>query len=140
VLYERYEQAWDEFHRIEAATPRNPATRDDDALKSRLQDAAAANQREIDALRHAMLYQLPKDAADAVLLAAQLWTTFGLTDDFDATEDDPDRLAFETGLETLLDFLMGEADDLQPGYQLATAERLVRSRRQLRTGMVVPAS
>jgi hypothetical protein len=35
---------------------------------------------------------------------------------------------------------MGEADDLQPGYQLATAERLVRSRRQLRTGMVVPAS
>lgn len=116
--------------------PRNAVDTEQHTRRYHLQSAAEANQLEIDALRRAILYQVPDDRVEAIILAAMLHTTFGLTDDFHAKEDDEDRLAFETGLETLIDFLIGESDALPEGRHIDDTEKIVRLHRELRTGVM----
>jgi hypothetical protein len=134
ALHARYEQAWDEYNQLDNAKPGDadpPAPAH--SRKIRIEEAMEANQREVDALRQALLYQVPNTSDEALVLACHLHTTFGLTEDFDKAGD-VDRLAFETGLDTLLDFMFGESS-FTAGYQLKQAERIVQSRRRLRTGV-----
>ena len=136
ALHARYEQAWEEFNRIdEARRPEVGPPGLNRARNVRLEEAKATNNKETDALRRALLYQVPTTAIEALILADHLHTTFGLTDNFEK-EDDPDRLAFETGLDTLLDYLFGETDDSKiVGRSLRASERNCRHRRRLRTGI-----
>ena len=137
ALHARYEQAWEEYKSIDTAKsdlPEDGPPSEAHGRKCQLEEAMETNSRETDALRQALLYQVPTTQTEALVLAEHLHTTFGLTDDFNK-EGDVDRLAFETGFDTLLDFLFGESSEVIPGYNIGQSEKIVQMRRRLRTGI-----
>lgn len=137
ALHARYESAWDEYDRLENASmalkDAEPPS-EEHSRKLRISDGETENQREIDSLRLAILYQVPSTWQEALVLAKHVHSAFAITDSFDTDHNDPERRAFETGLGTLLDFMFGEIDhEGIGGYQMEASERIVRDRRRFRT-------
>lgn len=145
ALHARYEIAWLQYQATEARkigatnnlTVRQAdavdTTLDDHALKFRLEEAMRTTEREIDALRASILFQVPTTWQEALILAAHVHNTYDLKDD----PTDTEKEALQTGLDTLLDFLFGKVvhDELDcAGGQLLDLANIVYERRRIRRG------
>lgn len=140
ALHARYEQAWGEYNRLEearAAWAKAKPPSEEHSRKYQIESAQSESQREIDALRLALLHQVPTNWQEALVLADHVHTALAITDSFDTDRNDPERSAFETGFDTLLDFMFGEIDhEGIGGYQMEQAEKIVRERRRFRTAQL----
>jgi hypothetical protein len=135
-LHARYEAAWAEFNVAEAAQPAKPKNGDspDFKLYFRLEDGMHRNSRETDALRLAILYQVPATDEEATVLAFHCW---GLFDPASSPTKDETH-AIEEGLNSIFDYLVseGRADMDKMGAQFTHGALIAFDRRRYRTGKV----
>ena len=133
AMHARYEAAWTEFNSIEAAkanlNTKNEAERD---LAYRYDEAMKANTGETDALRVAMLYQVPSTWQEALIL--QFHVQSAADPALLATQGEKDAL--EVGHDTLFDFMSGEVDLEGANEVLRNTAEIVCDRRRFRTGSV----
>lgn len=106
-----------------------------EAVAARYEEARKKIGAETDALRFALLYQVPETWADAVILQFHLWELADLLASADVRPEDEDA-ALLVGSETLFDFMVAmlpeaERDALGRAFQMGT--KLALSRRRTRT-------
>jgi uncharacterized membrane-anchored protein YhcB (DUF1043 family) len=101
-------------------------------LGFKYQRAETANNAETDALRQAILYQVPTTWTEAMALLFHI--AFDLTDK--PTKEE--RAATQTALDTLLDFMCCEVDQdhEELGRHFQTSANIVFDKRRYRTGIV----
>jgi hypothetical protein len=130
ALHARHEACRREAEAIDRARDDHQS---DAEVSAGLADAAAANRAELDALREALLRQVPNGWSDALILAYHL--AAGLTD-----IPAGDGAALRLASESLFDFMASVVDlDHEPlgeRFQSATVRAL--RRRHLRAGRVDP--
>ena len=106
--------------------------RDESALAHRYDDAMKVNAGETDALRLAILYQVPITPQEALVLQ---YHTHGASDpDLMATSDERDALSVAN--DTLFDYRCDETDHDDSDGMFQSAEHIVSERRRFRTGKV----
>ena len=133
AMHARYEAAWAEFIIIEDARMKlDPKDRDESALAHRYDDAMKVNAGETDALRLAILYQVPTTRQEALVLQ---YHAHGAADpDLMTTSDERDALSVAS--DTLFDFHCDETDHDDSDGMFQSAEHIVSERRRFRTGKV----
>ncbi len=130
ALHDRYVDAWAEHNRIDDA---RPALAEDHKMHSRLNAAMDANSRESGAIRDAILHQVPIDMRELTILAYHAWDYF----DPHCELPDSDKLALETALLSIFDYLMGEGHlEMDSSETLRSATMLAYNRRRDRTGVL----
>ena len=133
AMHARYEAAWEEYNNIDTAqlklNDRNEAER---CLKFRYSDALKANNAETDALRLAILYQVPTTWQEALVLQYHVHSTADPHSDL----TDDEKNALEIGLDTLFDFMCDEVAHGEDDGIFHRAECIVSDRRRYRTGKV----
>ena len=132
AMHARYEAAWNEYNRIDAArTALHNAP--DRSLFFGYESGLCDNNRETDLLRHAVLYQVPSTDEELAVLAFHAW---GVFDHDQSTEED--NLALEQALVSIFDYLVGEnRGDLEKlGPQFSAGAQITVRRRRYRTGLV----
>lgn len=132
AMHARYEAAGQEYNRIDLAATKLGKDEADLTLRFHYQKAQRANNAEVDALRQAILYQVPATWPEAMILLFHIHIAFDLTDK--PTEEE--TAATETAIDTLFDFMCCEVeqDHEQIGSQFQTSANLVFSKRRYRTG------
>ncbi|MFD1789693.1 hypothetical protein ACFSC3_19235 [Sphingomonas floccifaciens] len=138
VLHARYEATFDEYNVVDRAATR--LNRKDNAtlpMQCACDRAMRAIERESDALRQAILYQLPTNWTDALILHHHI----RIAQDLVVNSDKPveaDKDALDAAVDTLLDFMASTitADHDTIGRQFTTAVAIVTERRRMRTGAV----
>jgi hypothetical protein len=107
---------------------------DDQALSFRYEEAKRANNAETDALRQAILYQVPTAWPEAMILLFHIHVASDLTDK--PTKEE--RAATHTALDTLLDFMCCEVDQDHEalGKHFQASANIVFDKRRYRTGIV----
>lgn len=112
AMHDRYEAAWKADAKIEAAENElvdgDPTS---ETLKFRYEDARKKIGAETDALRVAILYQVPLCWADALILQFHIWAVADVLESSDIRPDD-EREALLVGMETLFDFMAAEVTDV----------------------------
>jgi ribosomal protein S20 len=137
TLHARFEQANAEYDRTDAAqTALNRAGDKLDAL--RLNGALVENQAETDALRRALLLQVPDTWADALILQYHIWLEHDLQASQDEKPADNDQAALTIAMDTLFDFMACEvrADHAEIGQSFQNGCNLAHFKRRHRTGVV----
>ena len=112
VMHARYEAAWAEDHRLEAAeSGLDDASQSDRTRKYQCEDARKTIYQETNALRLAILYQVPTSWADALVVQFHVW---GLADIMLSTGDRPheDDQALHVAIATLFDFMGCQLTDI----------------------------
>jgi len=135
AMHARYEAAWEQFNQIDtASTALNRKDPADDSLGFKYQTAETANNAETDALRQAILYQVPTTWPEAMVLLYHIHIAFDLTDK--PTKEE--RAATETAIDTLFDFMCCEVDQDHEalGKHFQTSANIVFDKRRYRTGIV----
>lgn len=136
AMHVRYETAWLEYNRIDDADiALDKSTDAGKSLTYRYHDAEQANTGETDALRLAILYQVPTTWLEAMILQFHIHIAF----DPDDSSTDENRAAISVAIDTLLDFMCGEIDHDGLGRQFQNSARLVSNRRRFRTGQAAEA-
>jgi len=134
-MHARYETAWEEYNRIDAAQPSQPKDSTDPdwnpyyRAKRGMQD----NNEETTLLRQAILHQVPDTDEELTVLSFHAW---GLFDE--VTElTDVEKRALEQGLNNIFDYLVseGQADMQRTGKQFSSGAMLAFHRRRYRTGL-----
>lgn len=132
ALHTRFEANNAEYERIDGTSPDGK----DFAEQGRIDRARTASQREEDALRHAILTQVPRRKEDALILVFHI----RLEQDFQASAAQPvseaDAGVLSMAIDTLFDFLACELqiDHEALGPRLQDACTTVFSARRYRTG------
>lgn len=135
AIHARYEAAWEQFNQIDtASTALDKSDPADDLLGFKYQTAETANNAETDALRQAILYQVPTTWPEAMVLLFHIHVASDLTDK--PTKEE--RAATQTALDTLLDFMCCEVDQDHEalGKHFQVGANIVFDKRRYRTGMV----
>ena len=144
ALHARYEIAWLQHQAIEARTigqKARIATAEQELqqgmreLQYSLEEADRVNQIEVDALRVAILFQMPTTWQEALVLAYHIHNSYDLRDPEHTS--DLEKQALQTGLDLLLDFMFGEIDHDQMdccGTQMLNLANIVYDRRHTRLG------
>ena len=134
AMHARDEKAWEEYNAIDAEHAQTPNDREHLGVRFRYREAMSSSQSEIDALRLAILYQVPKTWAEAMVLQYHIHIMNDLTD----KPSDEDRAALETAIDTLFDFMCCEVeqDHEELGKQFQTSANLVFTKRRYRTGIL----
>jgi transposase-like protein len=135
AMHARYEAAWQEYNQIDVAgTKLDKSDADDDLLGFKYQRAETANNAETDALRQAILYQVPTTWTEAMVLLCHIHIAFDLTDK--PTKED--WTATHTALDTLFDFMCCEVDQDHEalGKHFQASANIVFDKRRYRTGIV----
>lgn len=137
AMHLRYEAAWEEYNAIERSEME--LTKDDHAAKLRHEYASKANNAETDALRLAILYQVPDTYAEAMILQYHIVNGYDLTQGAPPTKaESTEAEAVKIAIDTLFDFLACKNNDDHEALGTSfkhSAMRVFRSRR-LRTGDV----
>ena len=102
AMHRRYEQAQVEYEIIDSA--RQEAKDNDDSEVHQLENASQSSVREADALRIAILYQVPATTAEAAVLQYHIYTTQDLVDGC-VDRREPEEEALKVAIRTLFDFL-----------------------------------
>ena len=133
AMHARYEASWAEFIIVEDARMKlDRKDRDESALAHRYDDAMKVNAGETDALRLAILYQVPITPQEALVLQ---YHVHGASDpDLMATSDERDALSVAN--DTLFDYRCDEIDHDDSDGMFQSAEHIVSERRRFRTGKV----
>ncbi len=135
AMQHRYDAAWQEYNRIDvAATALRKDHPDDLSLEFAYRDGMTTNNAETDALRPAILYQVPTTWVEAMVLQFHINIAHDLVDE-PSVED---RAALATAMDTLLDFMCCEVDQDHEalGRQFQTSANMVFDKRRYRTGIV----
>lgn len=138
VLHARYEATFDEYNSVDRAATR--LKRNDDTtlpMQCACDRAMRVIERESDALRQAILYQVPTNWTEAMILQHHI----RIAQDLVVNSDKPveaDKDALDTAVDTLLDFMATTitADHDAIGRQFSTAVAIVTERRRMRSGAV----
>ena len=132
ALHTRYEAAWLEYSNLEQAhTQLRNLSGDTHAHGLNIEAGMRDNFAESEAIRYALLRQVPNDWREAAVLQFHVW---GIYDSDQNTAED--HAALTVALDHLFDFMCGEGDYGDMGRQFAFGEQFARDRRRLRTGMV----
>jgi hypothetical protein len=134
-MHARYEAAWTEFEAMELQEQK--ATRSGQECASyQLQQAQKANLREIDALRLAILYQVPNSGTDALVLCHHIESAFDLIEEGSAHE--AERQVVGVALSSLLDFMCrdGGQEPASLGAMFKASADRVRNTTRQRKGEV----
>ncbi len=136
AMHRRYEQTQVEYEIVSAAEQEAKDNGDDGAFK--LEDACRSSAAQADALRLAILYQVPADIAEAAVLQFHIATMHDMIDGCaDRREHEGDAL--KVGMQTLFDFLACEMKEDHGehvgGYFRDEAVRAYFARRR-RTGLL----
>lgn len=132
ALHARFEANASEYARIETARVED----DDFGRLGQLSRATGASEAEEDALRHAILTQVPASSEDALVLMFHI----RLEQDFQAhsvkTPSDAAKALLRTAIDTLFDFMacQSQFDHGEIGRQLQEACNTVFYARRHRTG------
>lgn len=105
TLHARYEASMAEYSAIDTADTRLTEDRADRMLGYRYADAMKASDSEHDALRSAILYQVPDTWIEAMILLYHIRVQHDLTT-LSAGASEAERLALDTAIDTLFDFLV----------------------------------
>ena len=139
MLHGRYEAVWrgyEELERAEVKLGKQPPAEVEDAL-AHCAAAKLSNIKESDALRSAILYQVPDDWTEAMILQFHIINSIDLVVNSDARPDDPLSEQIILAGDTLFDFMACEiAQDheaLGPSFKVETMR--VWQARRLRTGV-----
>ena len=133
AMHARYEAAWEEYSTIDTAQLKlNDKNETERCLKFRYSDALKANNAETDALRLAILYQVPTTWQEALVLQYHVHSTADPHSDL----TDDEKNALEIGLDTLFDFMCDEVAHGEDDGIFHRAECIVSDRRRYRTGKV----
>lgn len=138
AMHARYEATFDEYNMVDRAATR--LRRNDDAalpMQCACDRAMRVIERESDALRQAILYQVPINWTEALILQHHI----RIAQDLVVNSDKPveaDKDALDTAVDTLLDFMASTitADHDAIGRQFQTAVAIVTERRRMRSGDV----
>lgn len=136
AMHARYEAAWSEYNRIDAA--KTAARNDPDSSRSfSYARGLCDNNLETDLLRHAVLFQVPSSDEELAVLAFHAW---GVFDHDQSTEED--NLALEQALVSIFDYLVGEGRGgiKKLGPQFNAGAQIVFHRRRYRTGLIEVAA
>jgi len=138
AMHHRYEAAWEEYNRVDVADTAlgtsDPADQSLSYWYQTAKTAKTANNAETDALRQAILYQVPATWPEAMILLFHVHSAHGLTD-----KPSPEEFsATETALDTLLDFICCKADQDHEaiGKHFQNGANRVFDKRRYRTGML----
>ncbi len=134
AMHRRFEAAWQEYNQTVDASRALGKSRDDEVLEYHYQTAKLVNNTETDALRQAILYQVPTTWPEAMILLYHIRVAFDLTD-----KPSPEEYAAtEVALDTLLDFMCCEVDQDHEaiGKQFQMSANFAFDRRRYRTGIV----
>lgn len=105
AMHHRYEQTQLEYEIIDSA--HQEAKENDDSEVHQLENAGQASVREADALRIAILYQVPVTTAEAAVLQYHIYTTHDLIDGC-SDRREPEEEALKVAIRALFDFLCCE--------------------------------
>lgn len=142
VLHARYEATFDEYNVVDrAATLLNRKDNATLPMQCACDRAMRVIERESDALRQAILYQVPTNWTEALILQHHI----RIAQDLVVNSDEPvelDKDALDAAVDTLLDFMATTitADHDAIGRQFQTAVAIVTERRRMRTGHVEVAA
>jgi hypothetical protein len=133
AMHQRYEATMVEYLAIEAAW--NTACKENDDQRHQLERSCQSSCRETDALRLAILHQVPADLREAAVLQFHIANAFDLMagcEDFPTNEQE----ALTTAIETLFDFMCCELKHDHEQIGLAFKDEAVRAffDRRHRTG------
>ncbi len=131
AIHNRYEAAWREYNDIDRAnTKLNRKNEAEQNLSYRYENAMRANNAETDALRLAILYQVPTTWQEALVLQFHIQSIF---DPCNSSTDDESN-ALTVAVETLFDFMCDEVEheDVEGLFQIS--EHMVSDNRRRRTG------
>jgi hypothetical protein len=133
AMHQRYEATMIEYLAIEVAESDAIARNDDERFA--FERASSASCRETDALRTAILHQVPATIAEAAVLQFHNYAAFDVVN---GMEDAPEfeREALKTAISTMLDFLCREmkGDHAAIGEAFKDAAVQVFFARRRRTG------
>ena len=135
TMHARYEAAWQEYNLTDLAdTKLNKSDAAEDLLGFKYRTAETANNAETDALRQAILYQVPTTWPEAMILLFHTHVAADLTDK--PTKEE--RAATQTALDTLFDFMCCEVDQDHEalGKHFQASANIVFDKRRYRTGVV----
>jgi hypothetical protein len=142
ALHQRYEAAWEEYNRLDAAHTALPDKKDPERpLAWRYKEGMATNSRESDLIRVALIWQVPVTFEEATILSYHLWSLY----DIDTTLSEDEKKALEIGFTNLFDFLVDSLagkdglDIDKMGRQFSSGAKLAYDRRRVRTGHVEEA-
>lgn len=131
ALHRRFEAAWAEHHVMDC---HEIATKDDHREQNWCRRGQEENEAETDALRIAILYQVPNDQEDLALLSYHVWSVYD-----EGQNSKREMAALTVALTSLFDYVMDEAagrvDMSAHGKMLNTATMLAYHRRRYRTGL-----
>ena len=128
ALHARFEAASYECNALDNGTLR--AARPTAERLEQLRAAISDSINEQDALRLAILMQVPNTTAEAAVLTFHI----SVARDAEETATDREREALTLAIDTLFDFMACEAAGAVQGKDFATLAERVRERRRLRTG------
>ena len=132
AMHRQYEAAWEAHHTVDTAKLR--LGKDEGRQEMLFEQAMSIVVSEADALRLAILYQVPTTWIEAMVLQYHIYIEQGMGDcNGEAWSD-----ALQVAVETLLDFFACEidADHEEIGRMFQTSANLVYERRHARTGKV----
>ena len=130
--YEAAQAAYTTLDNAQSATRRGAAA--DSSYTLAVETGMTRADAESDALRTAILYQVPNTAEEALILQYHVWIAVDL---YGQDAPDLDRAAMLTAIDALFDFAVSTtplAADAAPGRQFAYGADRVRERRSFRTG------
>ncbi|QNN64350.1 hypothetical protein H9L12_08390 [Sphingomonas rhizophila] len=137
AMHERYERAWEEYNRVdEASTALSDKNESERLLQFRYRDAMLQNSGETDALRLAILHQVPTTWVDALILQFHINCITDPNSEMTAEE----VKAVSIASDTLFDFMCDEVDHNENVGIFHRSECIVSERRRLRTGHVAKAA
>lgn len=139
AMHQRYEVATGEFDAIDCARSSLRDSDDDEAVSLRRQydEGCSSSIGETDALRTAILFQVPQDATDAAILQYHIANAFDMMESCEVYPKH-EQEALSTAISTLFDYTCRMACDAQQpagvafAYSVAWASR----KRRYRTGQL----
>jgi hypothetical protein len=137
ALHARYEATQAEYDAVDRADTVQGKKRDDKSDAQHYRTALLTSERESDALRNAILYQVPDTWSDALILQFHIVCAYDMYScATEPNERDNERL--QVAIDTLFDFMCSEVrtetDEIGPGFAYGASR--ARSLRRLRTGVV----
>lgn len=139
VMHAQYERAWEAYNQLDNARLVLTEEPDDRRLDSLYEDAMGAANEATDALRVAILHQVPMDWTDAMLLQFHINCMCDLERSSVDAVMEHDKSALAIALDTIFDFMACENQSVDHegiGKQFHGATLCVFNRRRRRTGIL----
>lgn len=137
ALHARYEENETAYVAIDRADMERAQAGADQMLGCRYRDAMKESAAASDALRLAVLFQVPTDRSDALILQYHIRCQHDINANSTDEVSDQDKLALDLAIDALFDFMARDnADHAQIGTHLAAGVRQASQRCAFRTGLV----